>query len=202
MWSLLESMLTIAVCVIGLLITQKEYRRFAAQLIKAFGAVISLTFLFKWLPTMIVRCMSDTFPELPVSISVVIEVLLCSAVFYIVIFAVCSWRDQVDMRKRLIEKHLDECRELVKDWIPTQDDLMKDEFYRKRKELEKQRSWNDTDWRQPGNVTMETILRDCRERKANELARQIAEREAEEENERVRQFKREQRKRWLNRFTK
>lgn len=202
MWGLLESMLIIAVCVIGLLISNQGYRRFALQTAKVFCIILCLTFFFKWLPAIISSYMSDTFPQLPAKISIAIEVTLCAAAFYAAVFAVCAWRDQVDAQRRYSEKHLNECRDLVKDWMPPEDYLMQDSFYRQRKALEKERSWDDTDWRQPGNVTMETILRDCRERKANELAQQIAMQEVEKENERIRRFNKDRRKQWLDRFRK
>jgi len=85
-----------------------------------------------------------------------------------------------DMDKT-IAKYLPMCRAQVEEWIPSEDELMLEELYRRRKAYADEHP-GEADWRNFNNPTYSQCVYNRRKKRAEKMARRLAKQEIENRN--------------------
>ena len=86
--------------------------------------------------------------------------------------------DDKEEMDRLIAKYLPMCRAQVEEWIPSEEELMREDLYRRRKAYADEHP-GEGEWRNFNNPTYRACVYECRKKRAEKMARQLAKREIE-----------------------
>jgi len=122
-------------------------------------------------------------------IGALIAVVPVSAVLFVVPYVVlggiysllkASDDEKEDMEKT-IAKYMPMCRAQVEEWIPPEEELMKEELYRRRKAYADEHP-GEGEWRNFKNPTYSQCVYNRRKKRAEKMARRFAEQEIRNRN--------------------